>query len=56
MDHILYSVDYPFAKNEEGLEWMVKLEESGLLTQEQLEMIAYRNAEKLLKVKAPVRS
>lgn len=56
MDHILYSVDYPFAKNEEGLEWVEKLEESGLLTKEQLEMIAYCNAEKLLGVKAPPRT
>ncbi|KAK3049255.1 hypothetical protein LTR09_009433 [Extremus antarcticus] len=56
IDHILYSVDYPFAKNEEGLEWVEKLEKSGLLTQEQLEMVAYRNAEKLLNVKAPART
>ncbi|KAK5171126.1 uncharacterized protein LTR77_004270 [Saxophila tyrrhenica] len=56
IDHILYSVDYPFAKNEEGLEWVEQLEKSGLLTQQQFEMVAYRNAEKLLGVKAPVRS
>ncbi len=55
IDHILYSVDYPFAKNEEGLKWMEDLEQSGLLTQEDVEMIAYRNAEKLLGVKAPAR-
>jgi predicted TIM-barrel fold metal-dependent hydrolase len=53
IDHILYSVDYPFARNEEGLKWMEELEQSGLLTNEQLEMIAYKNSEKLLKVKAP---
>jgi len=53
IDHILYSVDYPFEKNENGLRWMQELEQSGLVTQEQLEMIAYKNAEKLLGVKAP---
>lgn len=50
--HILYSVDYPFAKNEDGLEFMRELQKSGLVTQEQLELIAYRNAESLFGVKA----
>jgi hypothetical protein len=31
---------------------MRKVEKSGLVTQEELEMIAYKNAERLLKVKA----
>ncbi|KAK5131793.1 hypothetical protein LTR08_000548 [Meristemomyces frigidus] len=53
IDHILYSVDYPFEQNENGLKWMEELEQSGLVSREQLEMIAYRNSEKLLRVKAP---
>ncbi|KAK4503825.1 hypothetical protein PRZ48_004740 [Zasmidium cellare] len=53
IDHILFSVDYPFEPNENGLSWMKELEESGLVTQEQLEMIAFKNSEKLLKLKAP---
>ena len=53
IDHILFSVDYPFEKNENGLKWMQELEQSGLVTQEQCEMIAYKNSEKLLRVKAP---
>jgi len=53
IDHILYSVDYPFEKNENGLAWMEELEESGLVTKEQLDMIAYKNSEKLLRVNAP---
>lgn len=53
MEHILYSVDYPFEKNENGLKWIEELEQSGLVTKEQLEMIAFRNSEKLLRVKAP---
>lgn len=53
IEHILFSVDYPFARNEEGLEWIEKLEGSGLVSKEQLEMISFRNSEKLLGVKAP---
>ncbi|KAK3632516.1 hypothetical protein LTR56_014423 [Elasticomyces elasticus] len=53
IDHILYSVDYPFEKNENGLKWIEELEESGLVTKEQLDMIAYKNSENLLRVKAP---
>ncbi|KAH8658468.1 putative 2,3-dihydroxybenzoic acid decarboxylase [Xylariales sp. PMI_506] len=55
IDHILYSVDYPFTSNETGLAWIEELERSGLVTTEQLDMIAYKNAEALLKVKAPRR-
>ncbi|KAL4752252.1 hypothetical protein BDW72DRAFT_212135 [Aspergillus terricola var. indicus] len=50
VERIMYSVDYPFESNERGLEWFKELEGSGLLTEEQLEMVAYRNAEDLLKV------
>jgi predicted TIM-barrel fold metal-dependent hydrolase len=52
IDHILYSVDYPFAKNEDGLKFMEDLENSGLVTKEQFEMIGYKNAEALLRIKA----
>lgn len=53
LDHILYSVDYPFQKNEIGLEWIKDLEKSGLVNEEELDAIAYGNAEKLLGVKVP---
>ncbi|KAH6623819.1 hypothetical protein F5144DRAFT_659165 [Chaetomium tenue] len=53
LDHILYSVDYPFLSNESGLEWIKELEKSGLVDEEQLKAIAYGNAEKLLGVKLP---
>jgi predicted TIM-barrel fold metal-dependent hydrolase len=52
IDHILYSVDYPFAKNEDGLQFMEDLKSSGLVTDEQFELIGYKNAEALLRVKA----
>ncbi|ETI25338.1 hypothetical protein G647_02110 [Cladophialophora carrionii CBS 160.54] len=51
VEHVLYSVDYPFARNEDGLKFMHELEASGLVTPDQLELIACRNAEKLLGVK-----
>ena len=50
-ERILYSVDYPFASNEEGLHFMQEVERSGLVDADTLEKIAYRNAESLLKVK-----
>jgi predicted TIM-barrel fold metal-dependent hydrolase len=53
IEHILYSVDYPFAKNESGLSWMEEFEESGMVGKEDLERIAYKNAEVLLRIKAP---
>ncbi len=52
IERILYSVDYPFARNEKGLEWVKGLEGSGMVDQEALEMICYKNAEELFGVKA----
>ncbi|KAK8879614.1 2-3-dihydroxybenzoate decarboxylase [Apiospora arundinis] len=51
IERILYSVDYPFAKNEDGLTFMQDLERSGWVTPEQLERIAYRNSEDLFGLK-----
>ena len=50
VERIMYSVDYPFETNEKGRQWFKQLEASGLLTSEQLEMVAHGNAERLLKV------
>lgn len=50
IDHILYSVDYPFGSNEDGLAFFQDLEASGIFTAEELERIAYKNAQDLLKV------
>lgn len=52
IDHVLYSVDYPFSSNEKGLAFFNQIQESGLLAGEDLEKFAYRNAEQLLGVKA----
>ena len=53
MEKILYSVDYPFSPNERGAAFVEEMGKSGLVTEEQMEMICYKNAENLLGVKAP---
>ena len=50
MDKILYSVDYPFEKNEAGRDFMALVKKSGLVSSDQWELIAHGNAEKLLKL------
>ncbi|KAK9235943.1 hypothetical protein V1525DRAFT_239848 [Lipomyces kononenkoae] len=52
IEHVLYSVDYPFSTNERGKEFVEEIRKSGLMTEGELEMFAFKNAEKLLKVKA----
>lgn len=52
VDHVLYSVDYPFSSNEKGKAFVEEIEKSGLLKGEDMEKFAYKNAESLLKVKA----
>ncbi|OLY83423.1 2,3-dihydroxybenzoate decarboxylase [Smittium mucronatum] len=47
VDRILYSVDYPFSKYKDGLKLIETLSKSDLVTHEELEMICYKNAEKL---------
>lgn len=49
-DRILYSVDYPFEANEDGLKWLEELEASGLVSKEELEGIRWKNASNLLKL------
>lgn len=47
---VMYSVDYPFAANNEGEAFMETLRTSGLVNCEEYKDIAYRNARKLLKL------
>ena len=49
-DRILFSVDFPFDENNEGLDFMTALKADGLVSDEVFEGIAYKNAESLLKV------
>ena len=52
IERIMYSIDYPFTTNERGLKFFQDLEKSGLVNEKELELIAYKNAENLLGVKA----
>ncbi len=52
IDHVLYSVDYPFSPNEKGKEFLDVIQKSGLMTEEDFEKFKWKNAEGLLKVKA----
>lgn len=49
-DHkrIMYSVDWPFSKNDDGAAFMQALRESGMVTEEEFRGIAFRNAERLV--------
>lgn len=50
IERILFSVDYPFSENETGRKFIEEIKQSGLVKEEELEMIAHRNAEILLKL------
>lgn len=50
VDRILYSVDWPYSNNTQGLEFMEKVRRSGLVTEEQFQGIAYKNAQSVLQV------
>lgn len=49
-DRIMYSVDYPFSRSEDALKWLIELEESELVSEEELEGIRWKNAAKLLRL------
>ncbi len=51
VDKIMFSVDYPFEKNEDGRQFIEDVQKSGLLSSQEVEMVAFRNAEKLLRIK-----
>jgi predicted TIM-barrel fold metal-dependent hydrolase len=52
IDHVLFSIDYPFSTTETGLKFVEEIEKSGLIKGEDMEKFAFKNAEKLLGVKA----
>lgn len=47
-DRIMYGLDYPFENPAEGVAFMEQLENSGLVSPKQFEMICSGNAKKLL--------
>lgn len=50
IEHIMFSVDYPFSANEVGVELLARLKDSDLVSDEELDKIMYKNAEALLKI------
>lgn len=54
IDRILFSVDYPFAKNEDGLKFMKDLQASGLVDDKQFAQIVSVNAMALLALEKKV--
>lgn len=52
VSHIMLSVDYPFIANDSAERFLLELEEAGLVSAEDLDAIAYRNAEQLLGITA----
>lgn len=51
VEHVMFSVDYPFSQNETGRKFLEEVRESGLVSEEEFEGFTYKNAERLLKVK-----
>ena len=45
-----FSVDYPWSTNEVGVAFMQELKDSGVVSEEEWEMIAFKNAQTLLKL------
>ncbi|EME84062.1 uncharacterized protein MYCFIDRAFT_187227 [Pseudocercospora fijiensis CIRAD86] len=50
IERIMLSVDFPFTRNELGLKFLRQLQEDGMVAEEELEGIAWRNAERLLRL------
>ncbi len=50
VDRIMYSVDYPFGNSVNGSMFMAELRSSGLVNENEWEMIAYKNAQRLLRI------
>lgn len=50
VEKVLYSVDYPFVSNENGLRFLQELKESGLVSEEEFRGISRDNATRLLKL------
>lgn len=50
LDHVLFSIDYPFSDNKLGKQFLEDIEEEGLLGGDELEAFVRGNAAKLLRV------
>ncbi|CAN9100559.1 unnamed protein product [Alternaria alternata] len=50
VERIMYSVDYPFSTNTDGWAFVEKLAQAQVLTDAEMDMFAWKNAETLLKL------
>ncbi|RMZ70301.1 Amidohydrolase 2 [Pyrenophora seminiperda CCB06] len=50
IEKIMYSIDYPFSTNTDGWSFVEKLAQAQVLSKEEMDMFAYKNAEDLLKL------
>jgi predicted TIM-barrel fold metal-dependent hydrolase len=51
LDHLMYSVDYPFSPNTRGRDFLASLQSSDpALTLEEMEALTHTNAERLLRL------
>ena len=50
VERIMYSVDYPFSTNTDGWAFVEKLAQEQVLTDAEMDMFAWKNAETLLKL------
>jgi predicted TIM-barrel fold metal-dependent hydrolase len=51
LDHVLFSIDYPFSDNEIGKQFIEDVEREGLLRGDDLKAFVRGNAAKLLRLK-----
>jgi predicted TIM-barrel fold metal-dependent hydrolase len=50
IERIMYSVDYPFSSNTDGWAFVEKLSQAQVLSNREMDLFAYKNAEALLKL------
>jgi predicted TIM-barrel fold metal-dependent hydrolase len=51
VERIMYSIDYPFESIHEGWTYLQELAGSGMVTKEELDLIAFGNADRLLRLR-----
>ena len=50
LDHLMYSVDYPFSPNTKGRDFLATLQSNPALTTAEMEALTYTNAKRLLRL------
>jgi predicted TIM-barrel fold metal-dependent hydrolase len=50
LDHLMYSVDYPFSPNTRGQDFLATLQSEPPLTTSEMEALTHGNAERLLRL------